>query len=113
MKAEFIREICLSFPGAKEDIKWEQNLCFLVQEKMFCITDIESDFGVSLKVKEDEFDALTSRMGISPAPYLARYKWIRVNSQECFTMAEWKHFLGQSYQMVKAKLSSKQRKKIA
>ena len=113
MKAGFIREICLSFPSVKEDIKWGHDLCFLIREKMFCITGLEGDFGVSLKVKPDEFEELTSMNGIIPAPYLARYKWIYVNDADSFSASEWKHYLKQSYDLVNAKLPVKPKKKKA
>ena len=103
MKSEFIRDICLSFPGVKEDIKWGHDLCFLINEKMFCVTGIEGEFGVSLKVKDDEFDELTSRKDIIPAPYLARYKWINVKDTACFNKSEWKYYLRQSYDLISSK----------
>jgi len=111
MKSEFIREICLSFPGVKEDIKWGHDLCFLIGEKMFCVTGIEGDFGVSIKVKDEEFEELTGREGIIPAPYLARYKWIYVDDVNSFSNKEWKHYLQQSYELIKSKLPAKALKK--
>ena len=113
MKSEFIRDICLTFPNAKEDIKWGHDLCFLIKDKMFCVTGIEGEYGVSLKVKDSEFEELTARKDIIPAPYLARYKWIYVKDANCFSIKEWKHFLKQSYELIssKQKLQSKPAKK--
>ena len=115
MKSEFIRDICLTFPDVKEDIKWGHDLCFLIKEKMFCVTGIEGDFGVSLKVKDDEFEELTLKKDIIPAPYLARYKWIFVKDPGCFSMPEWKSRLRQSYELIssKQKTKSKSAKKTA
>jgi predicted DNA-binding protein (MmcQ/YjbR family) len=110
MKSEFIRDICLQLPGVREDIKWGHDLCFLVGEKMFCVTGIEGDFGVSIKVKDDEFDELTARHGIIPAPYLARYKWIYLNDPDSLSNREWKHYLTQSYELVKSKLPTASKK---
>jgi predicted DNA-binding protein (MmcQ/YjbR family) len=112
MKADFIREICLAFPDVKEDIKWGHDLCFMTGEKMFCVTGLEGDFGVSFKVKEEEFDALTAKEGIIPAPYLARYKWIFVTDSQCFSKKEWKDYLEQSYELIRAKAASKGKKKL-
>jgi predicted DNA-binding protein (MmcQ/YjbR family) len=107
MKSEFIRDICLTFPGVKEDIKWGHDLCFLINKKMFCVTGIEGEFGVSLKVNEDEFEDLISRKDIVPAPYLARYKWIYVKKAGSFSSSEWKHYLWQSYELINSKQKSK------
>lgn len=109
MKSEFIRNICLALPGVTEDVKWGHDLCFLIGGKMFCVTGIEGDFGVSLKVRDDEFDALTSISGIIPAPYLARHKWIHVSNSSSFSLKDWKHYLQQSYALVKAKLPVKKK----
>ena len=35
MNIEQLRKFCLSFPGATEDIKWGNDLCFCVGKKMF------------------------------------------------------------------------------
>ncbi len=107
MENDFIRTICLKFPDVKEDIKWGHDLCFLIGEKMFCVTGIEGEFGVSFKVNDEEFEELSSREGIIPAPYLARYKWIFVNDPKCFSKKEWEHYLKQSYEMIKLKLKKK------
>ncbi|CAN5510600.1 MmcQ/YjbR family DNA-binding protein [soil metagenome] len=114
MKAEFIRDICLTFTGVEEDVKWGHNLCFLTGKKMFCITGIEGEFGVSLKVKDEEYDELTGRDHIIPAPYLARYKWIHVSNPNTFSMKEWKHYLQQSLKLVgeKNKIKAKKKKRI-
>ncbi len=104
MKTEFIREICLTFPNVTEDIKWEHDLCFLIGEKMFCVTGIEGEFGVSFKVNDNEFDELITKNGIVPAPYLARYKWIYVNDPKYFSKKEWEQYLLQSYELIKSKL---------
>ncbi len=111
MSAEFIRDICLSFPDVKEDIKWGSNLCFIINEKIFCITDLEGDFGVSFKVSDEEFGELTGRAGIIPAPYLARYKWIKADNINCFTKTDWKKYLKKSYEEKKIKAASVSKKK--
>ena len=103
MKSEFIRTICLSFPNVMEDIKWKHDLCFITNERMFCVTGIEGEFGVSMNVSEEEFEELTSREGIIPAPYLARYKWIFVNDEKCFSKKEWEKYLRGSYELINAK----------
>jgi predicted DNA-binding protein (MmcQ/YjbR family) len=111
MKAEFIREICLAFHDVKEDIKWGHDLCFLTGDKMFCVTGIEGDFGVSFKVKDEVFEELTSREGIIPAPYLARYKWVYVTDPATFSRKEWTQYLQQSYSLIKARQRTKTVKK--
>lgn len=102
MDLDRLRTLCLSFPGATEGIKWEDHICFMVAEKMFCITG-ESG-GVSFKVKPGEFDELTERDGIVPTPYMARNKWITVQHYRGLKTAEWQHYVRQSYDLIRSKL---------
>ena len=111
MNNEFIRALCLSFPGVTEDIKWQNNLCFLVGGKIFCIANLDGEFGVSFKVNSDEPAELTVRNGIIPAPYLARYDWVLVKEKDALSKKEWEHFLLQSYGIVKSKLTKKKKAK--
>jgi|GEM_PF-4513237 len=67
MDVETLRKICLFFPGAKEDIKWEHDLAFTVGEKMFAVTSFDEPFKCSLKVADDQFDEYISKEGFEPA----------------------------------------------
>ena len=94
-----------------EGVKWENDLCFMVAGKIFCITGFDSPLMVSLKVGDEEFEELSAKEGIIPAPYLARYKWILVKEASAFTKKEWEHYIGQSYELVKSKIPAKILKK--
>ena len=41
MDAEWLRKLCLSFPGTTEQIQWGYDLLFKVGGKMFAITALE------------------------------------------------------------------------
>jgi predicted DNA-binding protein (MmcQ/YjbR family) len=111
MDLESLRSYCLSLPGTTEDVKWGADLCFLVGDKMFCVTGFE-ELAVSLKVKDEEFEDLCSRPGISPAPYLARAKWVHVTDGDTLSEKEWRYYIRQSYELIKAKLPAGNRKKL-
>ncbi|HEY6160309.1 MAG TPA: MmcQ/YjbR family DNA-binding protein [Bacteroidia bacterium] len=104
MDLEQLRAFCLSLPGVTEDVKWGHDLCFSIGEKMFCVTGFEMPLKVTLKVKDEEFDELTASDHISPAPYLARYKWIMIETVSRFSQKEWEHYISQSYELVRSKL---------
>ena len=112
MNIEQLREFCLSLKGVTEDIKWGHDLCFCIGEKMFCVTGLTGPIKVSMKVKDEEYDTLSSSDGIIPAPYMARNKWILVEDSARFTKKEWEHYIRQSYEMVKSKLPKKLQKEI-
>jgi predicted DNA-binding protein (MmcQ/YjbR family) len=107
MDIESLRDICKALPFVTEDIKWGDDLCFLIGGKMFCVTGFNSPLKVSLKVTDEEFATLSTSHGIIPAPYVARYKWIYIEGANRFRDKEWEHYITQSYNLVKAKLSKK------
>jgi predicted DNA-binding protein (MmcQ/YjbR family) len=114
MNIEQLRKFCMAFPGATEDIKWGNDLCFSVGGKMFTVTSAESsDSGVSLKTTPEKFAELTERPGIIPAHYVARYHWITIENLKAVTASELKDLIRESYQMVFDKLPAKAKKAIA
>jgi predicted DNA-binding protein (MmcQ/YjbR family) len=112
MNIESIRDYCLSLEAVKEDVKWENNLCFCIAEKIFCMVALEGNFGVSFKVRPEDFDILIDRNHIILAPYLARAKWIYIQEPEVLSKDEWLDFIKQSYTLVYSKLSKKLQQKI-
>ena len=107
MDIESIRSICKKLPHATEDVKWGNDLCFCIAGKMFCVTSFNVPLTVSFKVKDEEFEELSSSEGIIPAPYVARYKWVLVQQTDRFSKKEWEHYIKQSYELVKKKLPKK------
>jgi predicted DNA-binding protein (MmcQ/YjbR family) len=97
----------MAFPGAAEGIKWEDHLCFMICEKMFCVTGMHDQANVSFKVSDEDFEMLTEREGVIPAPYMARNKWVAVENRSSLTAKEWKHYLKQSYLIIRGKLPKK------
>ena len=112
MTTEDIRTIALKLPGASEDIKWGNDLCFCIGDKMFAVTGLQPPVTISFKVKDEEFDELCSRNGIIPAPYVAKYKWILVEDIRKVSKKELEHFIRQSYELVKSKLPKKKLREL-
>ncbi len=72
---------------------------------MFALTPLEpSRLWLCLKADPEEFAELTDRPGIIPAPYLARAKWIAIESAEAVLQSEVERLLRKSYDMVVEKL---------
>jgi predicted DNA-binding protein (MmcQ/YjbR family) len=105
MNIDQLRKICLSFAGATEQIQWGDDLLFKVGGKMFAVTPLEpARIWLSLKADPEEFAELTERPGIIPAPYLARAKWIAIETPETLPQTEVAALLRKSYELVAAKL---------
>ena len=108
-----LETFCMALPGTKQDIKWGADLCFVVAEKMYCVTGVDGPLTASLKVLPEEMKPLTEREGIIPAPYMARNNWVYVETAGALTPKEWKHYVKQSYDLVVEKLPKKVQVKLA
>jgi predicted DNA-binding protein (MmcQ/YjbR family) len=108
MDIEAIRDICKNMPSVTEDIKWGNDLCFMIGGKMFCVTTMDTPLKISIKVTNEEFGEMIDLPGVIPAPYVARYKWILVEDVNAFTEKKWEYYITQSYNLVKTKLSKKE-----
>ena len=109
MNLEKFRAHCLSYPGATEQIQWGADLVFKVGGKMFAVaaTEAEASHRVSFKCSDERFAELTEREGIVPAPYLARAKWVALESFAELSDREIQQQVAESYGLVVAKLSKK------
>lgn len=113
MDIDQLRKLCLSFPGATEQIQWENDLVFKVAGKMFAVTPlIPAPVWLSLKSDPEDFAELTERPGIIPAPYLARAKWIAIESAQVVPQSELALLLRKSYDLVAAKLPRSKRESL-
>ncbi|HUL34552.1 MAG TPA: MmcQ/YjbR family DNA-binding protein [Candidatus Eisenbacteria bacterium] len=114
MNIDQLRKFCLSLPGATEQIQWVDHLLFKVGGKMFAITSLEpSPVWLSLKASPEAFAELIERPAIIPAPYLAKAKWIALESRDALSTQELELCLRESYELVVAKLSAKARQSLA
>jgi predicted DNA-binding protein (MmcQ/YjbR family) len=109
MQNDFFQKICLSLPAVTEDVKWDNDLCFSVGGKMFCVISLDPPFKCSFKVPDEEFDELSNTDGFIPAPYMARAKWVTVIKPSAVAKQEWKEYITRSYELVKTKLTKKQK----
>jgi predicted DNA-binding protein (MmcQ/YjbR family) len=114
MQIETIRQYCLSFPQATEDIQWENDLLFRIGGKIFTGVSLTpaDECRYSFKCTPAEFAELIERNGIVPAPYVARYHWVSVQRDDALTAAEFRRLIRNSYDMVSAKLPAKIRKQL-
>ena len=114
MNVDWLREVCLSFPGATEQIQWGSDLLFKVGGKMFAATPLEpAPVCLSFKAEPESFAQLTERPNIIPAPYLARAQWVALQTWDALPADELARLLRDSYDMVFARLPKKTRGVVA
>lgn len=110
---DFIRGICLALPGVTEQIQWGYDLVFKVGGKMFAVVPTEpAPVCMSFKVSDEEFPDLIERQGIVPAPYMARAKWIALETESALARTELARLLKLAHSLVLAKHSKKMQAKI-
>jgi predicted DNA-binding protein (MmcQ/YjbR family) len=114
MNVDWLRELCLSFPGTTEQIQWGSDLLFKVGGKMFAITPLEpARVCLSFKASPEDFAELTERPNIIPAPYLARAQWVALETRDALPQSELAALLRESYEMIAAKLPKKIRESLS
>jgi predicted DNA-binding protein (MmcQ/YjbR family) len=108
MNLDSLREYCLSFPDATENIQWGADLVFKIGGKMFAVASTEpGETKVSFKCTPEEFAELVEQDGIKPADYVARYHWVTVLRWDAVADREIRRLVRDSYDMVRAKLPKK------
>jgi predicted DNA-binding protein (MmcQ/YjbR family) len=108
MNAEEIRKYCLAFPSATENLQWGDDLCFKIRGKIFvtlALTPVPQK--LCFKCTPQTFAELVERENIRPAPYVGRYKWVRLDRLDELSQEELREFIRQSYEMVAAKAPKK------
>ena len=108
MNLEKLRSYCLTFPGATEQVQWGADLVFKVGGKMFCVACTEVAPNVmSFKCDDDTFTEVCEREGIIPAPYMARAKWVALETWNTLDDRELKPLVANAYRLVREKLPKK------
>jgi len=104
MNLDSVRHFCLSFPAAKENLQWGDDLCFKVGGKIFAILGVDSvPPRLCFKCTPEKFDELVEQENIIPAPYVGRYKWVLLQRLDALRDEELEDLIRESYGMVAAK----------
>jgi predicted DNA-binding protein (MmcQ/YjbR family) len=101
----------LALPGASVTVQWGNDRVYKVGGKMFAVRgdNAGKDPSVSFKCSDLAFEMLIQRKGCSPAPYLARAKWVALENLRALPDAEIKAYLTEAHRLVVAKLPKKLR----
>jgi predicted DNA-binding protein (MmcQ/YjbR family) len=106
MKADTIREFCLTFPDATENLQWGDDLCFKIGGKIFAMVGLDNP-RLCFKCTAETFAELIEREDIRPAPYVGRYKWVMLDRLDAVGWDEMQELIRESYEMVAAKAPKK------
>ena len=113
LDVDWVRDLCLSFPHATEQITWGVDLTFRISGKIFAVTVLEpAKVWLCFKCSAENFAELTERAGIIPAPYMARAQWVALETKDALQKEELAGLLQESYNLVLAKLPRKTREAL-
>lgn len=114
MDEKHLRTLSKAWPGVSAEIKWEDDLIFMVAGKMFCGLCVKGpELGkLAFKVEEARFLELTDRPGFRPAPYMARAHWVALDDPSMVPAAELDALLRWAYELVFARLSKKLQREL-
>ncbi|MGE0045324.1 MAG: MmcQ/YjbR family DNA-binding protein [Hyphomonadaceae bacterium] len=104
----------LALPGAALSVQWGDDRVFKVGGKMFAVLSGASvkPRGASFKTSDLSFELLTKKRGVVPAPYLARAKWVKLETLTALPDGEIKARLGEAHRLVLETLPKKTRAAI-
>ncbi len=112
MNIDDLQKFCLSLPATTADVKWGNDLCFSVGGKMYCASSLDAPLKIAFKVADEDFEELSTTDGFIPAPYMARAKWVLVTRPAKLNKKEWETYIRNSYELIKAKLTTKLKKEL-
>lgn len=118
MTLERFRQLCLTQPGATEQIQWGADAVFKVGGKMFAVacTDFTEypDANVcSFKCGDERFAELCEREDVVPAPYLARAKWVSLSTWSALSDREIVELVAEAYAIVRGGLPKRVQAELA
>lgn len=113
MSAEWVRNQCLGFPYTTEGVQWGNHLVFKVGGKIYAIAALDpEEVWLSFKCSAENFAELPERVGIVPAPYMARAQWVALESRDAVAPAELAGLLREAYELVFTRLPKKARAEL-
>jgi predicted DNA-binding protein (MmcQ/YjbR family) len=74
---ERMRSIAMALPEATEEVTWGTDINFRVRKKIFAFPG--QGGSLTIKADRDELPALLDDNRFTPAPYLARGGWVRMD----------------------------------
>jgi predicted DNA-binding protein (MmcQ/YjbR family) len=106
-------DFCRRMPHVTEDVKWGNDLVFSIGGKMFAVFDQSGGTRFSMKSTPGTFAVLTTRPGIIPAPYVARYHWISLEGPGILPKKEIEELIRESYHLISLALPARIRRQLA
>ncbi len=109
MNIEELRESCLSFKGAQENMPWTEPqysmlATFTVGGKWFCLVDLDKKF-IDVKCAPETISEMQSRyQGAFPAWHMNKEHWLGIKLESDVPDSVIKELLADGYRLIVSKL---------
>lgn len=106
---------CRALTGTTHVEQWGNASVWKIGGKIFAICSVwgAGDHAkFSFKCSDLAYDILIEQPGIIPAPYLARAKWVQVETADAMSDQDLQDYIRAAYGIVAAKLTKAKRKEI-
>ena len=104
--------VCGALEGTTHVVQWGDASVWKIGGKIFAIC---SNWGagdqarISFKCSDLAYDILIEQPGVIPAPYLARAKWVQVETGDAMSDEDLRAYIRTAHAIVAAKLTKAQR----
>ncbi len=114
MNIEELRNYCLSLKGVEEKMPFDdKTLVFIVKNKMFCLTDIDSFEFVNLKCNPETAIELREQYSeVTPGYHMNKKHWNSIKPKGKITNELMKEWILNSYNLVVSGLPKKVQKEL-
>lgn len=114
MNIEELRDYCISKKGTTEEFPFDETtLVFKVMGKMFVLTDLESEFAITLKCNPDKAIELREEFScITPAFHMNKSHWNTIRIDGSLSENFLENLVDESYNLVVEKLTRKQKDEL-
>lgn len=106
---------CRAFKGTENVEQWGGASVWKLGGKIFAICSkwgAGSHTKISFKCSDLTYAILCEQPGIIPAPYLARAKWVQLESADAMSPQDIRGYIEAAYFIIMAKLTKAQRKEL-
>ena len=111
---EFDR-FCDTLPAVTNVVQWGNASVWKIGGKIFAICSLWGPGEmekISFKCSDLTYSILIEQESIIPAPYLARAKWVQLQSNDAMADSDIKAYIRKAYDIISAKLTKSTRKEL-
>ena len=119
MTRDAFNGFCAGLPAAANVVQWGGASVWKVGGKIFAVCSRwgkdggdEAGEKISFKCSDMAYTLLREQDGIAPAPYLARAKWVQVQSPDALSDGDLKAYIAEAHRLVAAKLTRAKRREL-